>query len=323
MKQGEDMKKVVIFGGGTGLSQILKGLKDFPVDVTAIVTVADNGRSTGKLRNEFNIPAVGDLTKVLLAMANTDKDIIELMDYRFEKGSTLESHSIKNLIMTSLLELKGDFKHSIPIMAKMLNIKGSILPITEENVNLVGITKKGDRIVGEEEITKDSRKVVKVEYDKKIKLSQDISKAIKNADLIIFSSGLLLTSVIPNLLVDGIVEEINEAKAKKMYVCNLVTQPGETDGFKVSDHIKFLQKYLGNNSIDCVIANDAKISSYIAKKYSSLEQKDPVKVDDSTLKKMGVEVIKDKLWKIDNNVLRHDSLKVAYLIFSYMMDNEL
>jgi uncharacterized cofD-like protein len=110
MKQGEDMKKVVIFGGGTGLSQVLKGLKDFPVDVTAIVTVADNGRSTGKLRNEFNIPAVGDITKVLLSMSNVDDDIKELMNYRFEKGTELETHSIKNLIMTSLLEMKGDFK---------------------------------------------------------------------------------------------------------------------------------------------------------------------------------------------------------------------
>lgn len=317
------MKKVVIFGGGTGLSQVLKGLKEFPVEVTAVVTVADNGRSTGKLRNELNIPAVGDITKVLLSMANTDSDMVELMNYRFEKGSELESHSIKNLIMASLLEMKGDFKHSIPVMARMLNIKGTILPITEENVDLVGITKKGDEIVGEEQITKDSRKIVRVKYNKEVSLSKDISDAIKNADLIIFSSGSLLTSVVPNLLVKGIVDAINNSKAKKMYICNLVTQPGETDNYKVSDHIKYLENYLGKNSIDAVIANDAKISSYIAKKYSSLEQKDPVKVDDSTLKKMGVEVIKDKLWRIENNVLRHDSLKLAYLIFSYIMDNEL
>lgn len=317
------MKKVVIFGGGTGLSQVLKGLKEFPVEVTAVVTVADNGRSTGKLRNELNIPAVGDITKVLLSMANTDSDMVELMNYRFEKGSELESHSIKNLIMASLLEMKGDFKHSIPVMARMLNIKGTILPITEENVDLVGITKKGDEIVGEEQITKDSRKIVRVKYNKEVSLSKDINDAIKNADLIIFSSGSLLTSVVPNLLVKGIVDAINNSKAKKMYICNLVTQPGETDNYKVSDHINYLEKYLGKNSIDAVIANDAKISSYIAKKYSSLEQKDPVKVDDSTLKKMGVEVIKDKLWRIENNVLRHDSLKLAYLIFSYIMDNEL
>lgn len=316
------MKKVVIFGGGTGLSQLLKGLKEFPIDVTAVVTVADNGRSTGKLRNEFNIPAVGDITKVLLSMSNVDDDIKELMNYRFEKGTELETHSIKNLIMTSLLEMKGDFKHSIPTMAKMLNIKGNVLPITEENVDLVGITKNGEEIVGEEELTKDPRKIVKVKYSKKISLSQDIKKAISSSDLIVFSSGSLLTSVVPNLLVDGIVDEINKSKAKKIYICNLVTQPGETDNFKVSDHIKFIQKYLGPNSIDAVIANGSKMSNYIVKKYASLEQKDPVKIDESTLKKMNVKVIKDKTWKIEDNYLRHDSLKTAYLIFSYLMENE-
>ena len=316
------MKKVVIFGGGTGLSQLLKGLKEFPIDVTAIVTVADNGRSTGKLRTEFNIPAVGDITKVLLSMSNVDDDIKELMNYRFEKGTELETHSIKNLIMTSLLEMKGDFKHAIPTMAKMLNIKGNVLPITEENVDLVGITKKGEEIVGEEELTKDPRKIVKVKYNKKITLSQDIKKAINSADLIVFSSGSLLTSVVPNLLVDGIIDEINNAKAKKIYVCNLVTQPGETDNFKVSDHIKYLEKYLGKNSINAVIANSIKMSNYIVKKYASLEQKDPVKLDELTLKKMNVEVIKDKTWKIEDGYLRHDALKTAYLIFSYIMDNE-
>ena len=316
------MKKVVIFGGGTGLSQLLKGLKEFPIDVTAVVTVADNGRSTGKLRNEFNIPAVGDITKVLLSMSNVDDDIKELMNYRFEKGTELETHSIKNLIMTSLLEMKGDFKHSVPVMAKMLNIKGNVLPITEENVDLVGITKSGKEIVGEEELTKDSRKIVRVKYNKKISLSSDIKKSINNADLIVFSSGSLLTSVVPNLLVDGICDEINKAKAKKIYVCNLVTQPGETDNFKVSDHIKFIQKYLGKDSIDAVIANDSKMSSYIVKKYASLEQKDPVKIDELNLKKLHCKVIKDKTWKIEDGYLRHDALKTAYLIFSYLMDEE-
>lgn len=315
------MKKVVIFGGGTGLSQILKGLKLFPVDVTAVVTVADNGRSTGKLRSELNIPAVGDISKVLLSMANVDKDLESLLNYRFENGAGLEQHSIKNLMLAALLDIKGDFKNSIPVISNLLNIKGRVLPITEENVNLVGITKSGSRIVGEEEITKDPSVIDRIEYDKEIKISSDVKKAIKEADLIIFSSGSLLTSISPNLCINGIVEEILNSKANKMYVCNLVTQPGETDDFKVSDHIKYLEKYLGAGSINAVIANDAKISSYIAKKYASLEQKDPVKLDELALRRMNVEVIKDKLWTIEDNVLRHDSLKCAYLIFSYLMNN--
>ena len=316
---GGIMKKVVIFGGGTGLSQILKGLKLFPVDVTAIVTVADNGRSTGKLRKDLHIPAVGDISKVLLAMSNAPMEVKELMNYRFKDSSELETHSIKNLILAALLDIKGDFKGSIPVLIRMLDIKGNVLPITEENVNLIGITKDGKEIIGEESITKSSASIERIKYDREIKVSSDITKALKEADLIIFASGSLLTSISPNLISDGITKAIKEAKAKKLYVCNLVTQPGETDDFKVSDHIKYLEKYLGSHTIDAVIANDAKISSYMAKKYASLEQKDPVKLDELALKRMDVEVIKDKLWVVEDNVLRHDSLKTAYLIFSYLM----
>lgn len=316
------MKKIVIFGGGTGLSQILKGLKLFPVDVTAIVTVADNGRSTGKLREELNIPAVGDISKVMIAMANVDQNVINLLNYRFKVNTELESHSIKNLMLAALLDMNKDFTHSIPILSKMLNIKGRVLPITEENVSLVGITEDGTEIVGEENITKNPKVIDQVKYNKKVKMSDDIKKAINGSDLIIFSSGSLLTSITPNLVVDGIVDAINNSKAKKMYVCNLVTQPGETDSFKVSDHINYLEKYLGKNTIDVVVANDAKISSYIAKKYSSEEQKDPVILDDRVLNKMNVKIIRDKIWKVEDGVLRHDSLKTSYLIFSYLMDGE-
>ena len=316
------MKKVVILGGGTGLSQILKGLKLFPVDVTAIVTVADNGRSTGKLRSELNIPAVGDISKVLLSMANVNDDMRTLMNYRFKGDTTLESHSIKNLILAALLDIKGDFRKSIPVLIDMLDIKGNVLPITEENVELVGITKDGKEIVGEEEITFAAESIKTIKYNRPIEITSDVKKAIKDADLIIFSSGSLLTSLSPNLVIDGMVDEIKNSKAKKLYISNLVTQPGETDGFKVSDHIKYLEQYLGSDVINAVIANDAKISSYIAKKYASLEQKDPVKLDEKELTKMNVKVIKDKLWKVEDNVLRHDSLKTAYLIFSYIMEGE-
>ena len=316
------MKKVVILGGGTGLSQILKGLKLFPVDVTAIVTVADNGRSTGKLRSELNIPAVGDISKVLLSMANVNDDMRTLMNFRFKGDTTLESHSIKNLILAALLDIKGDFRKSIPVLIDMLDIKGNVLPITEENVELVGITKDGKEIVGEEEITYAADSIKTIKYYRPIEITSDVKKAIKDADLIIFSSGSLLTSLSPNLVIDGMVDEIKNSKAKKLYISNLVTQPGETDGFKVSDHIKYLEQYLGSDVINAVIANDAKISSYIAKKYASLEQKDPVKLDEKELTKMNVKVIKDKLWKVEDNVLRHDSLKTAYLIFSYIMEGE-
>lgn len=316
------MKKIVIFGGGSGLSQLLKGLKLFPIDLTAVVSMSDNGRSTGMLRKDFNIPAVGDITKVMLSMSNADKDIIDLLNYRFQTSSSIESHSIKNLMLTALLDMKGNCKEALKVLNKMLLVKGRVLPLTEDSVDLVGITKDGEQIVGEEEITLCGKKIVDVKYSKPIKPNSDVLKAIKDADLIIFSSGSLLTSIYPHIITPEVVSAINKSKAKTMYICNLVTQPGETDNFKVSDHVKMLQKHLGEDGIDIVLANSETISKTMAKKYATEEQKDPVLIDENKLKKMNVELIKDKLITIENDYLRHDSLKVAYLIFSYLMDGE-
>ena len=316
------MKKVVIFGGGSGLSQLLKGLKLFPVNITAVVSVADNGASTGRLRDELNIPAVGDISKVMLAMANTNSDLEKLMNYRFTKSKTLGNHSVKNLLLTALLDIKGNFDGAIPVLASLLNINGTVLPLTEDNVNLVGITADKKEIVGEEQLTKCAKKIVKVKYDKKFMLNPKVIKAVEEADLIIFSTGSLLTSILPHLIDKTLVRCINKSKANKMYVCNLFTQPGETDNFKVSDHIKELEKYLGKNSIDVVIANDKIMNSELALKYSNEEQKDPIILDEDEIEKMHVKLIKSKLYKIENGVYRHDSLKTAYLIFSYLMDKE-
>ena len=314
------MKKVVIFGGGSGLSQILKGLKLFPVEVTAVVSVSDNGRSTGRLRKDYNIPAVGDISKVLLSMSNCDNDLKDLMNYRFTKSKSLGNHSIKNLLLTALLDLKGDFASSIPVLEKILDVQGKVIPISEDNVDLVGITTNNKRLVGEEQITKSKEKIKRIEYSNEIEINPQVLNAVKKADLIIFSSGSLFTSIIPHLISKKLNNAINRSKAKTMYICNLFTQPGETDGFKVSDHIKMLESYLGKNTIDLVVANDAKMNSKLVKKYETEEQKDQVILDKDVLDKMKVLVISDKLYKIESNVYRHDSLKTAYLIFSYLMD---
>lgn len=316
------MKRIVIFGGGSGLSQLLKGLKLFPIDLTAVVSMSDNGRSTGMLRKDFNIPAVGDITKVMLSMSDADKDTIDLLNYRFHASSSIESHSIKNLMLTALLDMKGNCKDALKVLNKMLLVKGRVLPLTEDSVDLVGITSDNEEIVGEEELTLSRKKIIDVKYSKPIKPNKDVLDAIKKADLIIFSSGSLLTSIYPHIITPEVVKAINESKAKTMYVCNLVTQPGETDNFKVSDHIKMLQKHLGNDGIDIVLANSEPISKEMAKKYATEEQKDPVLIDENKLKKMNIELIKDNLITIENNYLRHDSLKVGYLIFSYLMDGE-
>lgn len=314
------MKKIVIFGGGSGLSQLLKGLKLFPIDVTAVVSVSDNGRSTGRLRKDYNIPAVGDITKVLLSMSECNNEIKDLMNYRFTKSKTLGNHSIKNLLLTALLDLKGDFASSLPILVKLLDIKGNVLPLTEDNVDLVGITSEGKRLVGEEQITKTKKHIERICYSDEITVNPKVMDAVKKADLIIFSSGSLITSIIPHLLDSKLNNAIKNSKAETMYVCNLFTQPGETDDYTVSNHIELLEEYLGKNSIDIVVANNTKMNSSLVKKYETEEQKDQVILDLDNLEKMKKKVIADKLYKIEDNHYRHDELKTAYVIFSYLMD---
>ena len=313
------MKKIVIFGGGSGLSQLLKGIKLFPVEITAVVTVADNGASTGRLRREMHIPAVGDISKVMLSMANVDDDVIDLMNYRFVKSKTLGNHSVKNLLLTALLDLKGDFDNALPVLGNILDLKGTVLPLTEDNINLVGVTKDGTELYGEEQVSKSAKVVDYVTYDKEFVVNPKVMQAVDDADLIIFSSGSLLTSIAPHLIDKSLVKKINEATADKMYICNLFTQPGETDDFTVKDHVDFLEKYLGHN-IDVVIANNAIMSSKLAKKYANEEQKDPVLLDQEEFKGTNIKVIADKLFTIEDGYYRHDSLKTGYLIFSYLMD---
>lgn len=316
------MKKIVIFGGGSGLSQMLKGLKLFPIDITAVVSVSDNGGSTFRLRKDFNIPAVGDISKVLLAMSNTDKDIVNLMNYRFKQSKSLGNHSIKNLLLTALLDQKGDFASAIPVLAKLLDIEGEILPITEDNAELVGITEDGTKIFGETSITKTRKKIKKVEYNKEVNANPNVIKALEKADLIIFSSGSLLTSIIPNIIIKDIVKAIKKSKAPKLYICNLVTQPGETDNYKVSDHIKVLEEYLGKGTINMVLANNVAIPKNLVEKYATKEQKDPVILDEEKLNAMNIRIIKDKIFTIEDEYLRHDTLKTAYLVFSILMEKE-
>ena len=313
------MKNVVVFGGGTGLSHLLSGLKLFPVNVTAVISVADNGRSTGTLKRELNIPAVGDIGKVMLTMANGNQELIDLLSYRF-KNPSLENHPIRNIMLAALIDQKGNLTDAIDFMCKLLKINGRILPNTEDKIELVGIMEDNTKIIGEENITKSIKKIKELKYDKEFKVNREVIKAIKEADLIIFSPGSLYTSILPHIIIESISDEINKSKAKKMYVCNLFTQPGETDDFKVSDHIRILKKYI--NELDVVISNDKNIPSSVRKKYQREEEKDVVKIDKREIEKMDVKLISDKLYTFskEDGTIKHDSLKTSYLIFSYLMD---
>ena len=313
-------KKVVVLGGGTGMSYLLKGLKDFPVDITAIITVSDNGRSTGKLREEFHTPAVGDIRKVITNLSQIDQPIKDMMSYRFKTSSDLDGHAVGNLILTAMLDITGSLTESIKQLSKLLDVRHKVLPISEDcDLTLMGLDKDGNIIEGEEQITESHRQFEKIFYKKEPKVSHEALEAIKNADLIIISMGSLYTSVLPNIICKEVEEVINESKAPIMYTCNIVTQPGETDNFTVGDHVKLLNRYLDKKKVDVVIASNIKIDDEMAKRYESQEQKDPVLIDYDEIKKIGVELIEDDLITIDDNTLKHNSLKLSSLIFSYLM----
>lgn len=313
-------KKVVVFGGGTGISYLLKGLKDFPVNITAVITVSDNGRSTGRLRKEFNTPAVGDIRKVITSLSGIDEPIKKMMEYRFNTSSDLDGHSLGNLILTAMLDTNGSLKDSIGYLSKLLDVKHKVLPISEDaGLTLMGEDYDGNIIEGEHQITDANKEIKKIYYKEEPHVLPEVIAAIKEADLILLSMGSLYTSVLPNVICKEVKKALAEAKAPLMYLCNAVTQPGETDKFAVSDHVELINRYLETKKIDVVIASNTKIDREIAKKYYTTEQKDPVLIDHDKLKKLGVELIEDDLIIIENNILRHNSLKLSSLIFSYLM----
>ena len=311
------MKRVVIFGGGTGLSCILSGLKLFPIDVTTVIAVSDNGSSTGKLKEELNIPAVGDVGKVLLSMANVDEDFIDLLSYRFQKGS-LNTHPVRNIVLAALIDLKGNLTEATKYMCKLLDIKGTVLPLTGEKIDLVGES-TGKEYFGEEAVSRNIRNISRLTYDHDIKIEQEIQEKIGEADLIIFSAGSLYTSIIPHLLAPEVRNALEETRAPLLYISNLVTQPGETDIQSVSQHVEVLNEYLGSRKIDLVVANNGTVDEEVRERYLSSENKRIVQVDHDTLAKMGVQVIEDDIFCIGNEKIRHNALKTAFLIFSYLM----
>lgn len=315
-------RKVVVLGGGTGSSTLLRGLKEFPVDLTAIVSVCDDGRSTGVLREEFSIPAVGDIRRVLVALSETEPLVMELFNYRFHTTSDLDGHTVGNLLLTASSEITGNLSDGIEALSKVFNLKGKVVPLTEDNVVLMGEMADGSVVEGEHNITENKNAVKRVFYKEKPVPTQAAVKALEEADLIVLSMGSLFTSIIPNLICEEIVEAIDRSKGKIMYVCNMVTQPGETEDFKVSDHIRLINQYLGKRKVDVVVANDGAIDETMARRYESLEQKDPVELDREVTEALVEKVISDDYVTVKNNLLRHNVLKLGMHIFGYLLEEK-
>lgn len=308
--------KVVVIGGGTGLSVLLRGLKHFPVEITAIVTVADDGGSSGKLRDEFNIPAPGDLRNVMVALSEVEPLVEELLQYRFKGDSSLGGHPLGNLLLTAMVGVTGDLASAMKGLRKVFDIKGNILPSTCESVTLLAEMEDGEVIAGESMIPRSQKRIERVFFEKNPQPVKEALNAIEEADLVVLGIGSLYTSIIPNLIIPEMRESLIKSKAKKVYVCNAMQQPGETRGYTVSDHIKAINKHVNVEFLDVVVTDSSEIPESVMEKYD-LEGAGRVEVDLKVLENMKIEILEQKLLEISNTgTVRHHPYRLAGAIYS-------
>ena len=263
-------KNIVVIGGGTGCFTVLSGLKKYPVNLSAIVSMADSGGSTKILREDFGILPPGDVRRALVALSRSEKSISALFNYRFNEGC-LSGHSFGNILITALERIKGNFEEAVEEAGRILNIKGEVIPVTLKNTNLYAVLENGKIIEGEENIDVPKHnanlKIKKVYLKPAARVNKKAKSAILKADLIVIGPGDLYTSIIPNLLVKGIPEVIKKSRAKRVYICNIMTKKGETNNFSGKDFVKEIEKYLGGKFLNYVIYNNRKPFPARVKKY--------------------------------------------------------
>ena len=314
--------KIVAIGGGTGLSTILRGIKKLTNNVTAIVTVGDDGGSSGRLREEMGILPPGDIRNCIAALADDDDIVTKLFQYRFKTGEGLEGHSFGNLFITALSSICGDMISAIKESSRVLLIRGRVLPSTTDDMRLIAKMEDGSIVKGESNIPEAGKKIIELSSDPELcKPAQDIIEAIREAELIILGPGSLYTSIIPNLLVKDLALEIEKSKAKKIYACNIMTQPGETDNYSVSDHIKAIFKHANargvkKNLFDAVMVNNF-IPRNLSQKYEEADSL-PVELDTGEVKKLGVEIVSAKLVHDDKDgLVRHSPMRLAKAVYRW------
>lgn len=316
--------KVVAIGGGTGISTMLRGLKNYTSNITAVITVADDGGGSGVLRSDLGMLPPGDIRNCMLALAETEPVLEKLLNYRFPEGR-LKGQSFGNLFLAAMCGISdNNFVQAVTHMSEVLAVTGRIYPVTEENVNLIAILKDGTVIEGESRIGSHHEfhpgPIDRVCFDKeRVQPLEQVLEAIAKADIIILGPGSLYTSIIPNLLVVGIPEAISKARAAKVYVCNVMTQPGETENYTVGDHIEALHKHAGCPIVDYCLVNNGPIDPAMLKKYKD-DGAAPVELDAARIRRMGVKVIEKDLVRSHTGYVRHDPDKLAQAILESFKD---
>jgi uncharacterized cofD-like protein len=318
--------KIVVIGGGTGLSTMLRGLKHYTTNITAIVTVADDGGGSGDLREDLGILPPGDIRNCILSLADTEPLMEELLQYRF-KGGRLENQSFGNLFLAAMDGISSNFEEAVQKMSSVLAVTGKVLPVTLDNVTLMAKLKNGTIVAGESRIPDtviETGSPIESVYLKPsdAKALTEAVQAIADADAIILGPGSLYTSIIPNLLVKDISNALHKTDALKLYVANIMTQPGETDNYGVEDHIKALYKHGGEGIVDYVVVNVGRIAKDLEERYLE-DNSSVVTTDKKTVEAMGIKIIEENFVKVKNSFIRHDSEKLAAILIETIMDKKL
>jgi uncharacterized cofD-like protein len=317
--------RIVAIGGGTGLSTLLRGLKNHlaprhqensrhPIrDLAAVVTVTDDGGSSGRLRRDYSVLPPGDIRNCMVALSEDEALLGRLFQYRFQSGRGLRGHSFGNLFLTALSNVTGDFTRAVRVSSEVLAIRGRIYPSTNQLVSLEATLENGKVLAGETRISATRVRIRRVRLvPRKVKPVPEVLKAIAAADLILLGPGSLFTSNIPNLLVSGIAEALEKSTATRIYVANLMTQPGETLGYTLVDHVRAIHQHTGRPIIDWVVINNQPLAPDVLRRYKSQEA-EPVVVDQGELLGMGMRCLFDNLLEV-HGVVRHNSNRLAALL---------
>lgn len=314
----QQQPQVVVIGGGTGMPVLLRGLKNLPIQLTALVTVADDGGSTGRLRNDLAMPAPGDIRNVIAALSDAEPMLLELFQHRFEVGNGLSGHSMGNLLLAAMTSLTGDFNTGIKEISRVLNVKGKIFPISNQNMSLHAEMEDGTFISGESKIPLANKRIKRVFLSPQPVLPlPNAVKAIKTADLIVISPGSLYTSILPNVIVPQIGEAIKSATGKIVYVCNVMTQAGETTGYTAADHVQAIFDHIGKGCLDAIVVHNEPIKKFVMEAYAE-ENAEPVIYDIKRLMNMGLEIIEGNIVEYKQSTVRHNTNKIAQLLYSLM-----
>jgi len=311
-------KKVVAIGGGTGLSVLLRGLKRHQVDITAIVAVSDDGGSTGRIREQLGIPAPGDIRNVIAALSNVEPMLEQIFQYRFKSqddGGELSGHSLGNVILAAMTDITGSFATGVRELGKVLNVKGHVLPASDSYITLHAEMEDGEIVSGESKIPKCGKGVKHVFLTPSdIRPHPYAKRAILEADLIVMSPGSLYTSLLPNLIIPGMSDYIAGSSARKAYICNVMTQHGETQNYRASDHIRAIVDHIGDDCIQTVVVNKQDLlPQNVILKYKE-EVAIPVEMDIDNLLKMNLNVIEDDVVLLEGTSVRHDGLKISKIL---------